>query len=137
MTNNSSPETHPTQTLGFKALKLRVGLALQAQGVAAGARKEEAQFLAAVDLKGIMLGPYRSGDTIALTSGSEYIIRGFTGQYDFSFNTKVIQTFEKPFIYALLEYPPTVNARLVRCAMRMKTSFPAKIIPTDRSAPLD
>jgi len=79
MTNNSSSESGSVQTLGFRALKLRVGLALQAQSVIAGARKEEVQFLAAVDFKGIMLGPYRSGETITLTSGSEYTIQGFTG----------------------------------------------------------
>lgn len=115
---------------------MRVGLALQAQSVVAGARKEEVQFLAAVDLKGLMLGPFRSGEKIALTSGLEYNIQGFTGQYDFSFNTTVIQTFDKPFAYALLEYPDIVSARLVRRAMRMKTSFPARVAPAGQSEPV-
>lgn len=136
MTNNTASESNPVRTLGFRALKLRVGLALQAQSVVAGARKEEVQFLAAVDFKGIMLGPYRSGETITLTSGSEYTIQGFTGQYDFSFNAKVIQTFDKPFAYALLAYPDIVSARLVRRAMRMKTSFPARVTPADQSPPV-
>jgi len=137
MTNDSAPEIHPTQSLSFRDLKLRVGLALQAQNLVEGSPKEEAQFLAAVDLKGIMVGPYRSGERIALTSDSEYLIRGFTGQYDFSFNAKVIQTFEKPFVYALLEYPATVSAHKVRRAMRMKTSFPAKIVPADQGQTVD
>ena len=140
MTNNpaseSNPAQPPAQALGFRALKLRVGLALQAQSLVAGARKEEVQFLAAVDFKGIMLGPYRSGETITLTCGSEYTIQGFTGQYDFSFNAKVIQTFDKPFAYALLAYPDIVSARLVRRAMRMKTSFPARVTPADQSQPV-
>jgi len=136
MTNNSSSESSSAQPLGFRSLKLRVGLALQAQSVAPGGHKEEVQFLAAVDLKGLMLGPYRSGEKIALTSGSEYNIQGFTGQYDFSFNAKVIQTFDKPFAYALLEYPDIVSARLVRRAMRMKTSFPARVAPAGQSEPV-
>ena len=136
MTNNTSSESGSVQTLGFRSLKLRVGLALQAQSVVAGARHEELQFLAAVDFKGIMLGPYRSGEKIALSSGSEYTIQGFTGQYDFSFNSKVIQTFDKPFAYALLDYPDIVSARLVRRAMRMKTAFPARVTPASQSEPV-
>src|SRR5664279_1324683 len=115
-----------TETISFKALKLRAGLALQAQGANEGGSKEEVQFLAAVGQKGVMVGPYRSGERIGLGTGAEYIITGFTGQYDFSFTAKVVQIFEQPFAYALLEYPATANARLVRSAMRMKTSRPAK-----------
>ena len=136
MTDNSSSDSSSVQTIGFRALKLRVGLALQAQSVVAGTRKEEVQFLAAVDFKGIMLGPYRSGEKIALANGSEYTIQGFTGQYDFSFNSKVIQTFDKPFTYALLDYPDLVSARLVRRAMRMKTSFPARVTRANQSQPV-
>ena len=132
MTHESHAEPRPSEIVEFKALKLRVGLALQAQDIVGGTR-EELQFLAAVGQKGIMVGPFRSGERIALKTGSEYLIRGFTGQHDFSFTAKVAQTFDKPFAYALLEYPTAVNAHLVRRAMRIKTSIPARMMSKDKA----
>ena len=137
MTNNPALETSPVQNLDFRALKLRAGLALQVQKAGNGAKHEEAQFLGAVDGKGIMVGPYHSGDSIALACDHQYSVRGFTGQHDFSFEARVLQTFEKPFVYALLEYPQKVSAHLVRRALRMKTSHPAKAWPTNQTRPID
>lgn len=41
------------------------------------------------------LGP--EGVSTGLETGEVCIVRGFTGQYEFSFLSKVLQTFEKPF----------------------------------------
>ena len=38
-----------------------------------------------------------------------------------------MQTFEKPFAYALLAYPTQVDARMVRQSMRTKTSWPTRV----------
>lgn len=132
MTNDSSAPPLATDIVDLKALRVRVGLALQAQSLVNDGTREELQFLAAVGQKGIMVGPFRSGEQVALKTGSEYRIRGFTGQHDFSFTAKVAQTFDKPFAYALLEYPMVVNARLVRRAMRIKTSIPARMMSKDK-----
>ncbi|MES2088682.1 MAG: PilZ domain-containing protein [Pseudomonadota bacterium] len=132
--DSSSAEPQP---VSLKALRLRPGLALQTQGVGAGASKEEAQFLAAIESKGVMVGPHSSGAKSTMQAGAEYLVRGFTGQHDFSFKAKVIQIFEHPFAYALLAYPSAVNARLVRRALRLKTSRPAKISLYGQSKPLD
>ncbi|RZI83711.1 MAG: PilZ domain-containing protein [Rubrivivax sp.] len=118
----------PLIELGLRALKLRPGIALQTQAAAPGSRPEEAQFLAAIEGKGVMVGPHgASGGKSALKPGAEYTVRGFTGQYDFSFSAQVIQTFEVPFAYALLVYPKAVQARMVRRSLRMKTALPAKV----------
>lgn len=132
MTNEPSAASQATQVVELSTLKLRVGLALQAQHLIEGGTLEELQFLAVIGQKGIMVGPFRSGEPIALRVGSEYLIRGFTGQYDFHFKATVMQTFDKPFAYALLDYPATVNARLVRRAMRIKTSIPARVMSKDK-----
>jgi hypothetical protein len=55
------------------------------------------------------------------------VVRGFTGQYEYSFLSKVLQTFEKPFAYALLAYPAKVDAKLVRQSMRTKCSWPTTV----------
>lgn len=120
--------TSAVSDISLKALKLRPGMSLQIQRAGQDARRE-AQFLAAIDGKGVMVGPHTSAGATGMKAGEDYLVRGFTGQYDFSFSGRVIQTFEEPFIYALLAYPAAVQARLVRRAMRMKTSVPALATP--------
>lgn len=125
----------PLIDIGLRALKLRPGIALQTQGLAPGSTKDEAQFLAAIEGKGVMVGPHgAAGGKSRLQPGAEYLVRGFTGQYDFSFSAQVIQTFEVPFAYALLVYPGVVQARMVRRSMRMKTSLPAKVSLPDKAS---
>lgn len=134
MANDSTSAS--SQAVSLKSLRLRPGLALQTQGTGSGARKEEAQFLAAIESKGVMVGPHSAGAKSSMQAGAEYLVRGFTGQHDFAFKAKVIQTFEQPFAYALLAYPSVVEARLVRRALRLKTSRPAKVTLPGQSAPL-
>lgn len=124
-------DTHqaPVTEVALRSLKLRPGVSLQTQGVTPGSPRLEAQFLAAIEGKGVMVGPHGGspGAKSPLKAGDEYTVQGFTGQHDFSFKAQVIQTFEVPFVYALLVYPKVVQARLVRRSLRMKTSLPAKV----------
>lgn len=107
----------------LKQLKLRPGLLLQVQPGGFGANSFEAQFVAALVGKGLMIAPH--GTDRALTVGGNYCVRGFTGQYDFSFSSRVLKNFTQPFAYALFHYPETIEARLVRKAMRIKTQLAA------------
>lgn len=130
MSNESSPAA---ADISLKSMKLRPGMSLQVQRMGQGERRE-AQFLAAIDGKGVMVGPHSSGEATGMKAGEDYVVRGFTGQYDFSFAGRVIQTFEEPFTYALLAYPAAVQARMVRRALRMKTSLPALATPVGSPA---
>ena len=102
MTQNESPATDFVK-LSLKSLGLRPGMALQTRRMVEGTSKQEAQYFSAIEGKGVMVGPLgaESKDT-GLESGEVCVVRGFTGQYEFSFLSKVLQTFEQPFIYALL-----------------------------------
>lgn len=112
----------------LKALGLRTGMALQTRRLAEGASKKEAQFYGAIDGKGVMVGPLGpDGVKTELDEGDICIVRGFTGQYEFSFLSTVLQTFQKSFAYALLAYPAQVDATLVRQSMRTKTSWPSTV----------
>lgn len=114
--------------LPLRALGLRVGMALQTRRLVEGASKKESQYFGAIEGKGVMVGPLGAdNEQTGLTEGEVCVVRGFTGQYEYSFLTKVLQTFEKPFVYALLAYPPQVDARLVRQSMRTKQSWPTKV----------
>lgn len=121
---NQAPQD-TVQQISLKSLSLRTGIALQVRRLADGASKKEAQLFGAIENRGVMVGPQGpEGEDTSLTEGDVCIVRGFTGQHEFSFVSKVLQTFDKPFVYALLAYPTKVDARQVRQSMRTKTSWP-------------
>ena len=124
--------------VSLKTLRLRPGLSLKIQRMRAGAPVHEAQFIAAIEGKGVMLTP--SGMDSLKTEiiiGEEYLIQGFTGQSDFSFSAPALNVFKAPFAHALVAYPTAVKAKEVRKSMRMKTALPATISPRGQSTPLE
>ena len=126
--DDSAAATPNVSRVPLKALGLRTGMALQTRRLAEGASKKEAQFYGAIEGKGVMVGPLGpDGVKTELDEGDICVVRGFTGQYEFSFLSKVLQTFQKPFAYALLAYPAQVDATLVRQSMRTKTSWPSTV----------
>jgi len=125
-------EVTEVNRLPLRALGLRVGMALQTRRLVEGASKKESQYFGAIEGKGVMVGPLGAdAEQTGLTEGEVCVVRGFTGQYEYSFLSKVLQNFEKPFVYALLAYPAQVDARLVRQSMRTKQSWPTKVCGTD------
>jgi hypothetical protein len=123
--DNGTIGTENITQMPLKDLGLRPGMALQTRRVVEGASKKESQFFGAIESKGVMVGPLGpEGEKTGLEAGEICIVRGFTGQHEFSFLSKVLQTFEKPFAYALLAYPPEVDARMVRQSMRTKSAWP-------------
>lgn len=123
--DQGAPDTEEVNRLPLKALGLRPGMAVQTRRLVEGASKKESQYFGAIEGKGVMVGPMGAeGTQTELEEGEVCIVRGFTGQYEYSFLSKVLQTFEKPFAYALLAYPARVDAKLVRQSMRTKVSWP-------------
>ena len=110
--------------MSLRQIKLRSGIALQTRSALPDSPGSEAQFLAAIEGKGVMVT--HEGRT-TLSVGSEYVVSGFTGLFDFNFLATVIQNFDVPFTYALFTYPEVVKARRVRQAARMKVSIPALV----------
>ena len=122
-------DTPQVGRLPLRALGLRTGMAVQTRRLVEGASKKESQYFGAIEGKGVMLGPLGpDGEKTGLTEGDVCVVRGFTGQYEYSFLSKVLQTFEKPFVYALLAYPAQVDAKLVRQSMRTKVSWPTRVV---------
>jgi c-di-GMP-binding flagellar brake protein YcgR len=126
----SSPNS---EQINFKALKLRPGMIVQAQSTGKGAERYDAQYLGIIEGKGIMVVP----DGVlslkhGMKAGENFIIRGFTGQYDFTFASNVIRLFDysyrdPPLAYALLSYPETIEAKQVRGAMRVRATLPITV----------
>ena len=132
-----APVSATVNRLPFRALGLRTGMALQTRRLVEGASKKESQFFGAIEGKGVMVGPLGpDGVKTELEEGEICVVRGFTGQYEFSFISKVLQTFQKPFAYALLAYPAQVDATLVRQSMRTKTTWPTTVeVPAKEAQP--
>ena len=132
-TMSSTPAVPEVVQVNFKTLRLRPGMFLQAQSLAKGEPRYDAQFLGIIEGKGVMVVP----DGVlslkhGMQAGEQFIIRGFTGQYDFSFASTVIRIFDysyrdPPLAYALLSYPDTVEARQVRGALRVRASLPVTV----------
>ncbi len=125
---DEAPAGTPVNRLSLRALGLRTGMALQTRRLVEGATKKESQYFGAIEGKGVMVGPLGpDGVKTELEEGEVCVVRGFTGQYEFSFVSKVLQTFLKPFAYALLAYPDQVDATLRRNSMRIKTTWPTTV----------
>lgn len=123
--------------ISFESLKLRPGATLKIQHTAQGAPQGEVQLLAAIKGQNVMVAlKGESGVKTGLEAGKDYIIRGFSGQHDFSFSSHVTQVFKAPFPYAMLAYPSSVEARVVRKTVRTKTSLPAMVSPHGKNMPL-
>jgi c-di-GMP-binding flagellar brake protein YcgR len=129
------------EDLPLKALRLRAGLFLQTQRLVKDSPNYEAQFLGAIDGKCLFVVPIGTFSIkTGMRAGETFVIRGFTGVYDFQFEAKVIQAFdftfrEPAYAYAVLEFPASVKARRVRNSLRIRTSIPATASPRNGQAP--
>lgn len=134
MIDTPTPSTGETTRLPLKQLGLRAGMALQTRRLVEGTSKKESQYIGAIESKGVMVGPIGAdAEQTGLSEGDVCVVRGFTGQYEFSFLSKVLATFEKPFVYALLAYPALVDAKLVRQSMRVKMTWPTRVTAPNQS----
>jgi hypothetical protein len=127
----------------LKSLRLRAGMFLQTQRLEKNSPTYEAQFLGAIDDKCLFVVPV---GTFSIKTGMKanetFVVRGFTGQFDFHFVAKVIQAFdftfrEPAYAYAVLSFPEVVKARKVRNSVRIKTSLPATATPRSGAASAD
>jgi hypothetical protein len=125
----------------LKTLKLRPGMFLQAEALAQNARNYELQYLGVIEGKCVMVVPVGFASLkFGMQAGESYVIKGFTGLYDFHFTASVIQAFDFTFrtpayAYAVLSFPEAVEAKKVRNAVRIKTSLTAAAIPHGAHTP--
>lgn len=124
--------------VSFESLRLRPGASLQIQHAKQDTPAGEVQLLAAVKGQNVMVALKGvNGVHTGLEAGKDYVIRGFSGQYDFTFSSHVTQVFKAPFPYAMLTYPSAVDAHNVRKEVRTPTVLPATASPHGTHAPLN
>lgn len=117
-----------SRNLSLRELGLRPGMFVQAAAGDGTGMPTEARFCAAIEGKGLMVVPLHEGEAGAeWRDGAALEIRGFTGQYDFRFPTRVLGSFSVPFAYVLLAWPSRIEARQVRSALRVATALAARV----------
>lgn len=131
------------EDLPLKTLRLRAGLFLQTQRLVRDSPNYEAQFLGAIEGKCLFVVPIGTVSIkTGMKAGETFVIRGFTGVYDFQFEARVIQAFdftfrEPAYAYAVLEFPASVKARKVRNSLRIRTSIPATASTRNGQQPVE
>lgn len=129
----ANPALPEFSEVSLRTLRLRPGMFLQAQRMQKNSPNYEAQFLGVIEDKCLMVVPIGTFSIkTGMKAGETFIVRGFTGQYDFYFSSRVIQAFdftfrEPAFAYAVLAWPEVVEARKVRNSLRIRTSIPATL----------
>jgi len=137
----TNPMVPEYSQVSLRSLKLRPGMFLQAEAVEENSRNYETQYLGVIEGKCVMVVPVGYASLkFGMQAGETYVVRGFTGQYDFHFTSIVIQAFDFTFrtpayAYAVLSFPEVVEARKVRNAIRIKTSLPAIARPHGSDTP--
>lgn len=130
----SSNILHALPSLTLNELGVLPGLILQTRKHTTGTMKKNLQFIGAMNGKGILVAPTKSDQgAFVLAAGETCVIQGFTGRYEFSFLGTVLQTFEKPYVYALIEYPRRIDSVMVRQSLRVQASWPAVLSALDNS----
>ncbi|MCE2944190.1 MAG: PilZ domain-containing protein [Lysobacteraceae bacterium] len=115
-------------SLGFRQLRLRPKTLVQLSASGDGAAPEDWLFAAAIEGRGLMLAPVPGRKMGPMAKNARFLVQGFTGQYDFRFETGLLGVFDVPFHYALLGWPDRVDGRLVRQALRIRTLLPATLV---------
>lgn len=143
MSQDSSSEGNVE--VGIQELRLRPGTELKLLDSKGNMLAHKAQFIAVFANKSILVSMMVDNiRKIALREGDTYLVKGFTGKYDFSFSASVLQVDGAQF-NARLSCPSSVTVKFVRSHLRVQLSLntnatvpnldtPTPIIITDLSA---
>jgi hypothetical protein len=124
--------------VSIQELRLRPGTELKLLDSKGNMLHHKAQFVAVFSGKSILISLLvEDSKKIEIHAGDTYQIRGFTGKYDFSFTSSVLQIDGAQF-NARLSCPGTVAVKFVRSHLRAPLSLEASIIPsgTDNTTPI-
>ncbi len=115
-------------------LRLKPGLELTILDKLGRILNDEAQFMAALPGKGVLISllPDRA-ENIEMRAGEDYYISGFTGKFSFTFTTTVLRVDRMQFT-ALVSCPDSAVAHFVRKHLRTKLNLPATISVGGKSA---
>lgn len=116
-------------------LRLRPGTELKLLDSKGNLLEHKAQFIAVFAGKSILVSLIvDSARKIALREGENYLVRGFTGKYDFSFNSSVLQL-DNAQLNARMSCPHTVKVKFVRSHLRVQLNLPGNVTLPNMDTP--
>jgi len=125
---NQETNTDGYVEVSIQELRLRPGIELKILDGKGKMLGHKAQFVAAFAGKSILIALLVEDiRKIEMRSGDTYLIRGFTGKYDFSFTSSVLQIDDAQF-NARLSCPGTVAVKFVRSHLRANLALTASIL---------
>jgi hypothetical protein len=123
--------------INFADMRLRAGTWMQMRSLFDKAPDCDVEFAAALHGKSIFVTlPASVTGKGGMQAGHRYLVRGFDGRSDFAFSSQVIQVQERPFYLAHLEYPDSVEVRVVREAKRYEVAIPVVVMPEGGGRPI-
>lgn len=133
---NQEAKTEASVEVTPQELRLRPGTELTIRDSTYAALSHKAQFIATFPGKSILISLLVNNTLkIALHEGEEYVFKGFTGKYDFSFKASVLQI-DKAQFNARISYPERITVKLVRKHIRVELTLATKALVKDVSTPV-
>ena len=130
-------DTASAAQLDFDSIKLQTGASVQIEHLNKSGQKYNLRYIGAIKGKSILLTlPIVDGDVARMLPGQNYIIRGFNGKYAYAFTSRVIQARSRPFPYVHFSWPPSVESKIVRKALRVNVNLPAAVVGDNEQVPV-
>lgn len=123
---NKFPENSDNTVYPFEAMKLKVGDRLQMQlPELLSSERVIVKLIGYVNQLSLLVTPPReaNGLRIRLLENDPVVIRVFTSQNAFGFQTSVSKTINVPFEYVHLSFPKEVKGMVIRKAPRVRTKI--------------
>lgn len=125
---NQNTTNEGSVEVGMQELRLRPGTELKLLDSKGNMLPHKAQFIAVFAGKSILVSLMVDNTRkIAMHEGDSYLIKGFTGIYDFSFTATVLQLDGGQF-NARLSCPAAVAVKFVRSHLRVQLSLSASVV---------
>lgn len=133
---NQGTNTEGNVEVSIPELRLRPGTELRMLDSKGSMLPHKAQFIAVFAGKSILVS-LKVDDTrkIALREGDSYTFKGFTGMYDFTFTTTVLQLDGAQF-NARLSCPASVSVKFVRSHLRVQLTLPGSVKQANLDTPI-
>lgn len=129
MSSNPLPSEAKTQEYEFEQMNLQVGGRIQF--ITHRTMKPIQHFSTIIgwvkDEYLIVKVPFENNAPISINDGDKLTIRVFSGVNVCSFSCVVQRVFPRPFFYAHLSFPVSIQGTSLRAAMRVKVDIPAQV----------
>lgn len=128
------PDGQDMDTVSFDQLHLQVGqvLRLTPQDPDLSGAHYAVRFIGALPGKGLITTlPLVGNKCLWMPTGSTYVLRVLSGTHVYAFSSQVIRARANPYPHVHFQFPPSVQARKVRNALRVSMNLEIQVNGND------